>query len=126
MKEAIKTVAICALGLVLGLGAVKAYQALTRESPVIEGDFTEHIENAGEEIVLYATTTCSFCEEARNFLEAHDVAFAEILLDRQPSARSEALYASFGRDAVPIVVRRDRQLVGFSEERYRSFVELDG
>ena len=57
----------------------------------------------GMEVTVYATSWCRDCRAAKQFLEAHGIAYREIDVDRNPIAESEVLQ-HVGKRAVPQLV----------------------
>jgi mycoredoxin len=54
-------------------------------------------------ITLYCTAWCRDCRMAKEFLESNGVAYAEINIDKDPSAEKELL-ARVGKRAIPQMV----------------------
>ena len=54
-------------------------------------------------VQLYATSWCPDCRRAKQFLEAHGIAYSEIDVDANPAASAEVL-AHVGKRAVPQLV----------------------
>ncbi|MGA3130247.1 MAG: glutaredoxin family protein [Terracidiphilus sp.] len=54
-------------------------------------------------VQLYGTSWCPDCRRAKQFLEAHGIAYSEIDVDANPAASAEVL-AHVGKRAVPQLV----------------------
>ena len=54
-------------------------------------------------VQLYATSWCPDCRRARQFLDAHGIAYTEIDVDADPAASDEVL-RRVGKRAVPQLV----------------------
>ena len=54
-------------------------------------------------VQVYTTTWCRDCRAAKQFLEAHGIAYTEIDVDADPAASAEVL-AHVGKRAVPQLV----------------------
>ncbi len=63
------------------------------------------------DIRMLSSETCGICAEARLWLKAHDVAFSECTIERDPVCRSsfEALRAP----GTPVMQVRQKTLLGF-------------
>jgi glutaredoxin 3 len=56
-------------------------------------------------IELYVTSSCPFCESAREDLEWRGVDFVEYDVDRDPAARARLLAITGGNRTVPVVAQ---------------------
>jgi glutaredoxin len=54
-------------------------------------------------VQVYTTAWCRDCRAAKQFLDAHDVAYTEIDVDRNPAA-SEEVMSHVGKRAIPQLV----------------------
>jgi glutaredoxin 3 len=70
-------------------------------------------------IVMYATSWCPFCAEARDLLQAKGASFEEIDVDAHPGARAEMMTRS-GRRTVPQIFIGERHVGGCDD-----LMELD-
>lgn len=70
-------------------------------------------ENPG--VVMYSTSFCGSCVRARSLLERKGIAFREIKVDEDPSARDEMLAKSRGRRTVPQIFIGERHVGGFDD-----------
>ncbi|MFP8876455.1 MAG: glutaredoxin 3 [Myxococcota bacterium] len=66
------------------------------------------------EIVMYATSWCSFCARARQLLEQKGRSWQEIDVSEFPERRSEMRERS-GRNTVPQIWIGERHVGGFDE-----------
>jgi glutaredoxin 3 len=66
------------------------------------------------EITVYTTEQCSFCSRVKALLSAHDVAFSEVNLSRDPDGRVE-LAQKTGMMSFPQVLIDGELLGGFAE-----------
>ena len=62
-------------------------------------------------IVMYATSWCPYCAEARDLLHAKGAPFEEIDVDAHPAARAEMMKRS-GRRTVPQIFIGERHIGG--------------
>ena len=67
-----------------------------------------------DDVIVYTTDPCSFCERVKQLLRARDVEYTEVNLARDPAGRAE-LVQSTGMMSFPQVVIRGEVLGGFQE-----------
>ena len=65
-------------------------------------------------IVMYATSWCPYCAEARDLLHSKGAAFQEIDVDAHPGARAEMMSRS-GRRTVPQIFIGETHVGGCDE-----------
>jgi glutaredoxin len=64
------------------------------------------------EVVMYMTTWCPYCRQARNFFDRHGIAYVEYDVERNSSAWREN--KRLGGGGVPTIVVGDEVVRGFS------------
>ncbi len=86
---------------------------LVRRTDISMGQALSALSQPGE-IMMIASENCVQCELARRWMQRHNVAFSECLIERDAdcSARYQALYAP----GTPLLVVRERVLTGFSPQ----------
>jgi glutaredoxin len=67
------------------------------------------------EVILYATTWCPYCKQARKFFDRHGIAYVEYDVERSGKAWREN--KRLGGGGVPTIVVGDQVVSGFSEAR---------
>ena len=67
-----------------------------------------------DDVVVYTTDPCSFCERVKQLLKARGVTYTEINLARDPAGRAELVQLT-GMMSFPQVVIRGEVLGGFQE-----------
>jgi glutaredoxin 3 len=67
------------------------------------------------EVVMYSTGWCPYCERARTLLAAKGVSFREIKIDQDPAQRELMLQRSGGRRTVPQIFIGERHVGGFDD-----------
>jgi len=71
---------------------------------------------------MIASDTCPYCVVARRRLDAHQVAFGECSIERDPACRAE--YERLGSPGTPAFVVKGRHLVlGLDEQRLRQALQ---
>ena len=67
------------------------------------------------EIVMYSTAWCGYCQRARNLLERKGAVFREIKVDEDPQQREVMLQKSGGRRTVPQIFIGERHVGGYDD-----------
>ncbi len=67
------------------------------------------------EVVMYSTVWCPYCERARALLELKGASYREIKVDEDPAQRQVMLTRSGGRRTVPQIFIGERHVGGFDE-----------
>ena len=67
------------------------------------------------DIVMLSSVDCTYCREAREWMQAHRVAFDECFIERD--ARCAAAYRALQAPGTPTLLVRGKTQVGFSAER---------
>jgi mycoredoxin len=66
---------------------------------------------AGFQAILYATATCPYCAKARKLLDARNVPYLEIDVDKSEEGFAE--YKKLNGNGVPVLVIKDQVIHGF-------------
>lgn len=78
-------------------------------------------EASGKQVVLYATSWCSACRQARAFLKEKGIPYVERDIEKDPGAASELLAkakaAGISASGVPVLDVRGTLVQGFDPER---------
>ncbi|MCG8672541.1 MAG: glutaredoxin family protein [Pseudomonadales bacterium] len=77
--------------------------------------------NAQNEVVMYATSWCSYCEKARDFLNRMNVAFHEFDIEQSPQARKE--FERLGGGGVPLMLVNGKVISGYSTSKILEYLE---
>ncbi len=110
----IKPVLTLSLGIILGVGLIKAANYILQEPPVIEGDYRFLLTEANAPIVVYGTSWCPYCKQARDLLKSHNITFLD--LDIEASEQALKQYKQLGGDGVPVIVFKDALIQGFHKK----------
>jgi glutaredoxin len=82
--------------------------------------------NLQAEIILYGTSWCGACRQARTFLTRKGVAFAECDVEKDPGAAADLATktraAGISADRVPIIDVRGTLMVGFDASRLSTLI----
>ena len=66
------------------------------------------------QVVLFSTSTCSWCRRAKRYLRENRVRFKEVNIERDPKA-SQDLLKKTGQMGVPVIKIGGRWIVGFDQ-----------
>jgi glutaredoxin-like YruB-family protein len=72
-------------------------------------------------VTIYSTPTCHFCQMAKEYFKAHDVAFTDYDVASDLEKRQEMLQKS-GQMGVPVIFIGDEMVIGFDQERIASLI----
>ncbi len=67
---------------------------------------------AAQEVVIYTTMYCPYCQRAKALLTGKDVAFREIAVDGDRAGREAMTKRAGGRTSVPQIFFGDRHIGG--------------
>ncbi|CAA9434066.1 MAG: hypothetical protein AVDCRST_MAG37-832, partial [uncultured Rubrobacteraceae bacterium] len=65
-------------------------------------------------VVLFSTSTCSWCRRAKRYLRENRVRFKEVNIERDPKAGQDLLKKT-GQMGVPVLKIGGRWIVGFDQ-----------
>ncbi len=68
-----------------------------------------------KEIIIYSTSTCHFCNLAKEFFKAHNLAYTEYNVGENAEKRAEMVEMT-GQLGVPVIRIGDQVAVGFQED----------
>lgn len=66
------------------------------------------------QVVLFSTSTCSWCRRAKRYLRENRVRFKEVNIERDPKAAQDLLKKT-GQMGVPVIKIGGRWIVGFDQ-----------
>ena len=67
-------------------------------------------------VVLFSTSTCSWCRRAKRYFKDHRVPFKEINIEGDPQAARDIVRKT-GQTGVPVIKIGNSWIVGFDRER---------
>lgn len=65
-----------------------------------------------QKVVMYATSWCPYCRQARNYFHQQGIAYTEYDIERDADAKRR--YQAFGGRGVPVIFVGKRRMNGFS------------
>ena len=112
LKSFLVMVLIVGLGLLSGWAVVKAPDWI--KSPYQEGDYSRYLDKAKVPVVLYGTSTCPYCKEAKAMFERLNVSYIEHDITQSEQGKND--FAELGGNAVPLLLIGNRRIEGFQEK----------
>lgn len=98
----------------LGIGnAIINIKELTKKS-YMEGDYSEFYVGTKSQVILYGTTTCPFCKEARSYFKSKNIPFVDYDVDLHEQGRKN--FQKLNGEAVPLILIGDRKISGFNSQ----------
>ncbi|MBX3712296.1 MAG: glutaredoxin family protein [Lysobacter sp.] len=116
--------AFFAIGLYLGPKVIAAYHAVFPPAQYVTGDHDALLAKAGNDVVMYATTTCQYCAKVRTLLAEEGVKYTEYQIDKSEAANME--FTAKGGIGVPLLYIGDRRIDGFREPAIRDALKAIG
>lgn len=116
--------AFFAIGLYLGPKLSTAYHAVFPPAEFATGDHAALFAKAGNDVVMYATTTCPYCAKVRKLLAAGGVRYTEYQIDKSEAANAE--FIAKGGIGVPLLYIGERRIDGFREAAIRDALKAVG
>ena len=69
-----------------------------------------------EKVVMYATSWCPYCQQARNYFRQRGIPYTEYDIERDAEAKRR--YQAFGGRGIPVIFVGKRRMNGFSESGF--------
>ena len=66
-------------------------------------------------VVMFSTSTCSWCRRAKRYFTEHRIPFKEINVERDPQAARDIVRKT-GQTGVPVIKIGSSWIVGFDKE----------
>lgn len=73
------------------------------------------------DVILFTTSSCGYCKQARNLLINKDIAWCE--KDINTSNQNYKVFKSLGGKGVPVAVIGYNLLLGYSQEEYKEAID---
>lgn len=105
------------LGLWVGPQIRAGYDRLFPEPAFVRGDYTAVFRQAGKPVVMFATSHCPFCQQARELFQREGIEYREYKIDE--SADAKRWFKELDGTNVPLLFIGDRRIVGFREDAIR-------
>lgn len=107
-------VAAClAAGLWLGPLARAGYERAFPPPLFVTGDYSAIYRQGGSPVVMFSSSTCPHCADARRLLGQLGVSYRDLVVDQDDDAKRQ--YEALEGDGVPLLFIGDRRILGFRE-----------
>jgi glutaredoxin len=116
MNKHLKSVAGYVLVLAAGLGGgyVVAHAPAWLKPNYTEGNYSAYFPDAQTKVVLYGTSWCPHCADARAYLHKQNVKFVDLDVEKNPTAGAQ--YKQLGGEGVPTILVGNRRIQGFNAD----------
>lgn len=74
-------------------------------------------------VTVYSTSTCPFCDDAKDFLKKNNIKFQDINVNENRQAAMEMIKKS-GQTGVPVIDINGQIVTGFDKERLKQLLKL--
>ncbi|PNS09833.1 glutaredoxin family protein [Solilutibacter silvestris] len=105
--------ACLAAGLWLGPLARVAYERAFPLPLYITGDYSDVYSKSNAQVVIFSTSTCPHCRDAKRLLGALGVTYRDFVIDQDSDAKGR--FKVLNGDGVPLLFIGDRRILGFRE-----------
>ncbi|MFZ0872304.1 MAG: glutaredoxin family protein [Rhodanobacter sp.] len=102
-----------AVGLYGGPLARTAYARIFPEPSYIKGNYDSVYAGTGHRIVLFSTSTCPYCKQARTLFAQNKIVYTDYLIDKSDDLSKK--FKTLGGVAVPLIYIGNRKIIGFKE-----------
>lgn len=105
---------LAAAGYAVGAYAPAGWRSLVMQWSALDGPAL--IARAGGSPLLISTSTCPWCQQAREWLRAHRTAHVDCVVDQM--AQGSEIIAAAGSDRVPQLIVGAERVYGYDADRY--------
>jgi glutaredoxin len=109
-----------AIGLYVGPHASALYRDWFPPRQYKVGDYSDLYAKAGNQVVMYSTTTCPYCAKTRQMFAAKGVKYTEYPIDKSEAANAE--FITNGGIGVPLLYIGERRIDGYREAEIREAI----
>lgn len=86
-------------------------------------DFNLIISSDNMTVIVYSTSTCSYCIMAKDFLKDHNIKFKDINVAEDQKAAQEMVKKS-GQSGVPVIDINGEIIIGFDKDKIKKALKL--
>lgn len=122
MNVFLKNILSIFIGLGIGYFAVMTYQWFKQPVFVEQGDFLSYVQQTNTDKVLYTTSWCPNCKQAKLFLTENNIAFQEKDIESNIEWKNEL--TELNSDSVPLLVMKDKKITGFYRPAYEALTHI--
>ena len=123
MKNILMLLGFCVLDALAGTAVMYGYSKLSSGDDHLQvkhGDFSGQYAQAGSQVILFGTSTCPYCRQARELFAANKTRYRDYVIDKDEAAQSKfrGIQEKYSIQSVPVVLIGDTLVVGFDKDRY--------
>ena len=74
-------------------------------------------------VIVYSTSTCPYCDEAKNFLKKNKIKFSDINVNEDKKAAMDMIKKS-GQTGVPVIDIDGKIVTGFDKDKLKQLLKL--
>lgn len=78
-----------------------------------------------QQVTIYSTPVCHFCQAAKEFFKEHNVNYEDINVAEDAEAR-QTMIEMTGQMGVPVIKIGDDVVVGFDEAKVKELLKMEG
>lgn len=78
--------------------------------------------NKKEEIIIYSSPRCHFCDDVKEFFKEHKVSYIEYDVSKDLEKRAEMVNTT-GQMGVPVIVKGDIIMIGFKKDELLKMIK---
>ncbi len=75
------------------------------------------------EVIIYSTTNCKYCKDAKEFFKNHDIDYKEIDVGKELKEREKMVRIS-EQMGVPVITINGSVFVGFNESKLKAVFNI--
>lgn len=76
-------------------------------------------------VVIFTTSTCSWCNTAKKYLKQNKIVFKEINISKDPQGARDIVQRT-GQQAVPVILVNNRPVIGFNKTELNKLLNIKG
>jgi len=121
VKFTLSLILVALVSAAIGAAAVKGYYAVFTEQGSVarQEDFSSIYDQAASEVVMFGTSTCPYCAQARELFVELDIPYYEYRIDNTGDPTANELFYQLGGKGVPILLIGSTRVDGFLEQDIR-------
>jgi mycoredoxin len=116
--------ALLLAGMMLGAPARNLYARWFPPQAFVQGDFHSLRVDPSVVVMLFGTSTCSYCKAARTFFAGRNIAFSDFVIDQSTDAQRR--FATLHSEVVPVVIVGERKIIGWQPQVVQEALLLVG
>lgn len=122
MRKLFLMIALAAIGYAISTAVLGK---LSENNTSVEyGDYTNVIAAYSADTIVFTSSTCVYCAAEIAYLDRNNIRHKEIVVDKN-NRDMEYLIRELKQNSVPVIVRGDRLLSGFDEQKLADFLDVE-